>query len=175
MIDNEYLRLKERLHLRTIASDVINSLPTCGWWVKDLDFIFYDISEKASDILYNMKSDDCIWKTDFQIAQECWYEKNEAQFAEVCRWSDIYVLNNPNGDKYHNHIFFEYITDTKWNKHIWKTIKWIYPNEVWEEKYFYGMAVFMDELYWWYENAHDIVQKELPNLIKLTNSLYVYK
>jgi hypothetical protein len=60
MIDNEYLRLKERLNLRTIASDVINSLPTCGWWVKDLDFIFYDISEKASDILYNMKSDDCI-------------------------------------------------------------------------------------------------------------------
>jgi hypothetical protein len=48
----DYKEILERITARTIASDVLANIPTIGFWVKDMDYRFLEISETASQILY---------------------------------------------------------------------------------------------------------------------------
>ena len=91
----DYNRIKERAIFKAEATCVLASLPMTGFWVKDCSFKFMEISEKASQLLYNLGSDDVIGYNDFEIAKKCGLNMSEAQFAEVCRGSDLHILKNP--------------------------------------------------------------------------------
>ncbi len=170
--------VRDRTRARIKASDVLFNLETAGFWVRDENFKWLDISEKASDILYGRKSKDCIGKTDLEIAEESEFVKDPDLFCRVCRQSDIYVLENPQNEKYNNYTFIEIIEDTKGNKHIWKTTKGIHPRKVqeWKKYFHYGMTLFMDEMLgekWaekWFKK-----QKEVNDIKKINDWLYVYK
>ena len=97
---------------------------------------------------------------------------NEKMFAEICRASDEYVLNNHDGDKYQVFRFIELINDTKGGKHVWCTMKGIVPREVGKGKYFWGRADFLDALMG-YDNAIEFVKNE-QKLKKLSDNLYIY-
>ena len=175
-IDKEYNEIKKRMLLRTLASDVLYSLPQIGFWVKDMNFTFLDISEKASNILYGMSSNDCVGHNDFEIARMAGVEMSLDMFAEVCRGSDLYILNNPHEGKYGVTAFIEIVTGADGNKHIWRTIKGVYPDVAGKEKYIYGLAMFMDEIYGSYEKADKwLFSKEMVHLEKMNNYLYRYK
>ena len=174
MFSQEYHQAKNRSILSAKAIGVLFNLNIAGFWVKDMDFKFMDISEVASDILYGMKSEDCVGKTDFEIARDINPETDEKQFAEVCRASDKYVLDNPIGDKYYSYTFVELLRDTKGNPHIWQVIKGVHPEEVGEGKYFYGFARFMDVATGSFDNALHWFEKERKSLTKLNENLYIY-
>ena len=171
----DYKEILERITARTIASDVLANIPTIGFWVKDMDYRFLEISETASQILYWLWSDQCIWKTDLEIAKTLWLEMSEKQFSEICRGSDLYILENPKQNKYHNYFFYEFLKDTKWNPHIWKTLKWVYPEIVDKWSFIYWQALFIDVLYWTYEKALERFEVEKILYNKINNNLYVNK
>ena len=174
-IDNEYNEIKKRMLLRTLASDIIYSLPQIGFWVKDMNFTFLDISEKASDILYGLSSNECVGYTDAEIARKAGIEMSLEMFVEVCRGSDIWVLDNPDQGQYKVTTFIEFITDIRGERHIWKTIKGVYPDTVGKERYVYGFALFMNEIKGGYENAYKWFVENEPYLEKLNHCLYRYK
>jgi hypothetical protein len=159
----DYLILQERMINRVIAQDVMMNLDYVGSWVKDSEFRFLDISERTAEILYGKDSNYCIGKTDYHIAQDCGLEMSEDQFAEVCRASDNYVQ----GEK--PVTFIELLSDTKGEKHIWKTIKSIKVID--GVKYYYGFAVFLDFIVGGYERAFEFLKQ--PNLKKINDNLYV--
>lgn len=173
-MDQEYHELKKRVMLRTIASDIIYSLPTVGFWVKNMNFEFLDISDDACQILYDTNSNNCVGKNDFEIARERGLTMSENMFAEICRASDLWVLNNPENDKYKLVQFVELITGVDGKKHIWKVMKGIHPNTKGNEKHIIGFAVFMDVVLGNYENALKWFEKKKPHLHKINNYLYRY-
>lgn len=177
--DIDLEEIQKRVQARSIASDVLFNLETAWFWVRDSRFKWLDISEKASDILYWRKSDDCIGLTDLEIAEESEYLDDPEMFCRVCRTSDQYVLENPQNQQYNNYTFIEFIEDVYWNKHIWKTTKGIHPRQVrkGKEYYHYWMALFIDEMYWDYDLAYKWFEKQLKNnsIKKINNWLYVYE
>lgn len=174
-LDEEYGEIRKRIALRTLASDIIYSLPNVGFWVKDMNFMFLDISEAASTILYGMNSNDCVGFTDFQIARKAGLEMSEEIFANVCRASDVYIINNPEKGKYQINTFVEIITDINGNKHIWKTLKGLHPDDVGCEKYIFGFAIFMDTSLGSLKKAEAWFEKEKHKYTKLNDQLYVQK
>lgn len=177
--DIDLEEIQKRVQARSIASDVLFNLETAGFWVRDSQFKWLNISEKASDILYWRKSEDCIWMTDLEIAKQSKYLSDPEMFCRVCRASDEYVLKNPKNQQYNNYTFVEFIEDVYWNKHIWKTTKGIHPREVkkWKEYYHYWMALFIDEMLWDYKSAQKWFEKQFKNnsMEKINQRLYVYK
>jgi len=167
--------LKIRLLNRCKANDVINSLPCFGYWVKDMDFRFLEVSEKVAKILYNTNSDNCINKTDFQIAKELGLAENEKQFAEVCRASDFYVLNNAKDNEYQIFNFIEYLKDTNGLPHIWRTQKGIVPQEEGKGMFYWGQANMLDVLYG-YDRADAKMLNKLENgeIKQVNDNLFVY-
>lgn len=175
-MDTTYNEIKKRILMRNEAADVISNLGCFGFWVKDMHFRFLEISEKTSDILYSCSSDKCIGKTDFEIAKELGLTStDEQQFAEVCRASDKYVLNNSKDGQYQIFRFIELINDTNGNKHIWETVKGIVPKEVGKGKYYFGYANFLDEIMGGYDNAFKWVEDHKKHLTILNPSLYKYE
>ena len=156
-----------RLYSRIIAQDVLMGLPYIGMWVKNSKFELMEISEQAAKILYNRTSNECVGLTDYQIAQECGAVVSEKQFADICRASDLSLKDEKPV------VFIEFIEDTSGRKHIWKTIK---ANvALHEEKYYFGFAMFMDEMLGGYEAAISCFERDLPLLIKVNAKLYRYK
>ncbi len=173
--DIDYEDIVKRTEARTMASDILYNLPTVGFWVKDKNFVWFDISEEASNILYWLDSDECIWKTDLELVRSSWKIETPDQYCNVCRSSDEYVLNNPHWKEYYNYKFVEIIKWIDWKKHIWQVTKWIHPSKVGEVDYYhYWVAVFKDELLWikW---ANKWLEEEKSALDKINDNLYVYK
>lgn len=166
----------KRITSRTIASDVLFNLPSIGYWVKTLTYEFLDISHKATEILYWFDSNHCIGKTDFELAQELNIQMDEKQFAEVCRGSDKIIMDTIEDNKHPVFEFIELITWIDWRPHIWKTLKWVYPEEVNHKKYLYGIAFFMDEMLWSYEKALEWLETEKKhhNITCINKNLYAY-
>jgi len=175
MFDEEYYNIKNRLSNRAIASDVLYWLWNIGIWIKSFDFKFLDVSDKVTENLYWLHSNDCIGRTDFDIAKWLWIQIDEDQFANVCRASDIHIMRNIVWNKYKTFMFLEFIEDIKWKKHLWKTIKGIHPDTIEKWKYYYGIALFMDEILWSYKNALEFFKTQEDAIIKLNENLYVYK
>ena len=146
----------------------ITSEALIWYWIKDLDFVFSDISDKASNILWNINWNKCIWRSDYEISVASGMEMTEEQFIAVCRRSDTITFENK--DKVIT--FIEFIDDTKWGKHLWKTYKWIS-----ESKFYYWVVLFLDEIYWSYEKALEWfeMEKEKINVIKINDLLYKYE
>jgi hypothetical protein len=138
-----------------------------------MDFKFKSISEEAARILYWLRSDDCIGKTDFEIAKSLWLEASEEWFAKVCRGSDVYIKDNPKKKEYPVKTFIELITSTTGTKHIWRTMKWIIPKQEWYGVYYWGKADFLDVM-GDYDTALAMTINN-PNLTKLNENLFVYK
>ena len=171
--DEEFQIVLERVASRAIAQDIISSLPCFGWWVKDMDFKFKNISEEASNILYWLHPDDCIGRTDFEIAKSLWLDCELDWFAKVCRGSDIYIKDNPKNSEYQERSFMELITSTTGTKHIWRTTKGIVPKQEWHGVYYWGKADFLDVM-GDYDTALAMTINN-PNLTKLNENLFVYK
>ena len=140
-----------------------------------MKFRFLEVSEKVAKILYNAESNDCIWKTDFEIAKERGLAEDEKQFAEVCRASDEYVLKSAKDGQYQIFTFIEYLQDTKGFPHIWKTQKGIVPRDEGKGKYYWGQANMLNVLYG-YEQANLRTVKKLENreIKPINNNLFVY-
>jgi len=170
--------IQERIIKQSTASDVLFNLKTAGFWVRDKNFVWYNISQKASDILYWLDSDACIWRTDLELAENNTHIHNPDMYCKVCRTSDKYVLDNPENNKYFNYTFIELIEWADGKKHMWKTTKGIHPRDINTlEYYHYWMALFMDEMLGSYENALERLkqERENKNLKQINQWLYVYK
>lgn len=174
--DKEYrekhYEVVERLKRRKQADNVMENLKTVWWWVKNMDFEFLDISQEVSTILYWLSSDECVGKTDFQISEEQRLVTNKDLFCEVCRGSDQYVLDNPKKGLYQTYTFIELLMSSKWEKHIWRTVKSIVPPQEGQGHYIRGQAEFLDRTIGNYNNALEVLKDS--KLTKLNDNLYVY-
>lgn len=168
MFDHDYYVTRNRMLSRALAQDIITGLDFAGLWVKDMEFQFLEVSDKVAEILYSRKSNDCIGKSDFVIAKEAGLSMTEAQFAKVCRASDLYVK-----DHRRSHRFIELLEDTRGEKHIWRTIKCVKARG--DQEYYFGFAVFLDEYYGGYDSALQVLKRDIDSLEKLSDNLYVYK
>jgi len=163
----EYNEARNRVQKRAIAQDVMMSLDFVGSWVKDENFNFLEISEQTARLLFNLSSNECIGRNDYEIAKSCGLDMSETQFGDICRASDNYTKHNQQPV-----TFIELLEDTKGNKHIWKTIK---CTKILDGKeYHYGFATFCDVIRGSYEKAYEMFQHELPRLEKINETLYVY-
>ena len=169
--DNKYQEVENRYNKRLQADEIMRGFKNVGWWLKDMNYSFLEISEEAANILYWLSADDCIGKTDFEITKEQGLEICEEWFAEVCRGSDLYVLNNPVNWEYKSTVFFEFITSSTGAKHIWRVLKSILPSKEWTGVVMHGQAEFMNRIMG-YKKADEMIKSD-PNLIKINDNLYV--
>lgn len=175
LIDSpEYERVKARAMHKAEANCVMWSLTDTGFWVKDMNFKFLDISEKASEILYNLSSNDVIWYTDFEVAKKQGLKMSEAQFVEVCRGSDLFILKQPINSKYKIFRFIEFLADTKWQQHIWITQKWIFPDVEGYGKYYYWYATFQSQILGGYEQWLEWFDRIKNGVEKINDNLYYF-
>lgn len=166
--NHEYYITKNRMLSRAVAQDVITSIDSIGVWVKDMEFKFLEISDRAAKILYGHNSEQCIGKSDFEIARSKGLTLTEAQFSDVCRASDTYVRDCRKTTR-----FIELLKDVKGNPHVWRTTKGISAR--WNQEYYFGIAMFIDHFYNSYDVALEILEREMPMLRKINDNLYVYK
>ena len=171
--DKKYRKVEERYHKRIIASDIMDWLKNVGRWVKDMDYSFLDISEEAANILNWLSPNECIGKTDFDIAKEQGLNICEDWFAKICRGSDLYILENPLEWLYKTATFIELLTSSTGVKHIWRTVKGIVPPKEGEGRYYWGQAEFLDRTIG-YGKALEMIEND-PNLIKINKNLYVHR
>ena len=164
---DDYQRIKRRIFARALASDVIANTREVGFWIKDLDYKFLEISECAAEKLYGRTSDDCIGKTDFQIMQENGGNMPLEQFCEVCRGSDIYTIEHGGGIQY----FYEFLTDFNGNPVIWRTMKGVQEKN--GQKYLWGVAWLTETL--GLDVARILVQQRENICEKLNDGLWVIK
>jgi hypothetical protein len=166
-VNKDYIAVKGRVLSRTLAHDVLANLDFAGFWVKDKDYKFLEISTRASKILYNTSSNYCIGKTDIDLVKKKDSKYTDLNLIKVCRASDIITKETSK-----TCVFIEFLNSSNGNTHIWKVFK-NYINL--EGNYYYvGFASFMDELLGSYEVALKWVDKEMFKLEKINNSLYVY-
>ena len=168
---NKYQEVETRFNKRLQAEEIMSWLKNVGWWVKDMNYSFLDISQESAKILYWLHPDDCVGKTDFDIVKEQGLSVCEEMFAKICRGSDLYILENPLQWKYKSATFIELLTSSTGEKHIWRTVKGIVPPKEWQGRYIWGQAEFLDRIMG-YKKALEMIKND-PNLIKINDNLYV--
>jgi hypothetical protein len=50
--NNKYQEVENRYNKRLQADEIMRGFKNVGWWLKDMNYSFLEISEEAANILY---------------------------------------------------------------------------------------------------------------------------
>jgi hypothetical protein len=164
--DEAYYEAKNRVFKREIASIIINTLDQHGGWVKDMDFVFMDISDRAADKLYGRHSNKCVGKTDIQILKEDNKEIDINLCTNICHFTDLYVKEHGDTD------FIEIFQNSKGKMCLWKVYKGIKKYS--GQEFYWGIAHFLEEIKGSYDNALTWLNNHLRHCIKLNDNVYIW-
>jgi hypothetical protein len=171
---------------RSFSNSILGWLDDFGFWTKnwpegkkllginkdDFDpYAFFDSSEWMSKQLFNLSSEDIVWKSDYQLWNETHTQKiSEKQFAEVCRWSDLIVEKAKKQGDHRPYMFIELLETDKYWLQIWQTTK-ILTDEWYLPAVFTSLTSTIGN-----EKAKNLIKTLLENwIIKKENpNLYVY-
>jgi len=169
----EEIAVVQRIEDRTESGEILSTLDTVWFWIKDMNFKFRTVTEEVAKILYNKTANECHRKSDFDLVKESGLKLDKNIFSKVCRGSDLYILNNAKKWIYNDTMFIEFLTAVDGTKHIWQTVKGIRPKEEGFWQSYFGNAVFLDRLLG-YDNALESV-KNMKKLCEINKNLFVYK